>query len=215
VTGAAYGPLNAHRGYVIDWGTSADDGIGGMQSPRGHRQTMMGAPFRSVGIALVPAPGQDQAWFTCQVFGVPPPADRRVGGIVFQDLDRNGLVGPGELLTAEVSLFAADGSELSRITTTSLGFWLADVPEGAVRLRIHRDGQQLDDQEISGDWQARWLAQPVLSAEQQRDVKLASDRLERLLTGPIRRSDDVKRRVARAELWLAARGLHLPPGHGQ
>ena len=45
----ATGPLDAHAGFMVDWG----NGPGGMQSPAGHRDNIMTAAFREIGIAEV------------------------------------------------------------------------------------------------------------------------------------------------------------------
>ncbi len=45
----ATSPLQAHAGFMVDWG----NGPNGMQSPAGHRDNIMDADFREIGIALV------------------------------------------------------------------------------------------------------------------------------------------------------------------
>ena len=42
-------PLFGHAGFMIDWGY----GPGGMQSPAGHRNNIMDADFREIGIGLI------------------------------------------------------------------------------------------------------------------------------------------------------------------
>jgi Ca2+-binding RTX toxin-like protein len=44
----ATSPLDAHAGFMVDWGPNPD----GMQSPPGHRVNIMGAGFREVGVAI-------------------------------------------------------------------------------------------------------------------------------------------------------------------
>ncbi|HVV94141.1 MAG TPA: CAP domain-containing protein [Hyphomicrobiales bacterium] len=43
--------LEAHAGYMVDWGGPASSG--GMQSPPGHRDNIMDADFREVGVGVV------------------------------------------------------------------------------------------------------------------------------------------------------------------
>ena len=46
----AEGELYGHAGFMVDWGGSA--ATGGMQSPAGHRQNIMNASFREIGVGV-------------------------------------------------------------------------------------------------------------------------------------------------------------------
>ncbi|MFW5699133.1 MAG: CAP domain-containing protein, partial [Planctomycetota bacterium] len=82
-------PLNAHRGFAIDWG----DGPGDLLPGRGHRLSLVDPRSNEVGIGISP---HHQYWLaTTQDFGRSD-APRLAGGVVYRDLDRNGRFDAGE-----------------------------------------------------------------------------------------------------------------------
>ena len=113
---------NAHRGFIIDWGP----GPGGMQTGRGHRVSCLSAYPRAVGIGVVPH-AKDAFYATVQNYGNHPRVARYVGGVFYQDKNKNARYDIGEGV-ADVAI-TADSGESTRT-------W----PSGAYTLILqHRD----------------------------------------------------------------------------
>lgn len=88
-------PLYGHAGFMVDWGS----GPNGIQDPPGHRDNIMNASFREVGIAIVAEtnPATEVGpQVTTTDFGVRDGSGAFVLGVAFTDTNGNGFYTPGE-----------------------------------------------------------------------------------------------------------------------
>lgn len=118
----AYEMLYAQAGFMVDWGGTA--ATGGMQAPPGHRNSIMSANFREVGIAVT-AEGNPATDVGPQVvtedFGSRGSAGAILLGVAYTDTDHDGFYSIGEgrggltmaLGAASVSSAASGGYSLS------------------------------------------------------------------------------------------------------
>ena len=210
VTGAAYGAVNAHRGYVIDWDRPDGSGAGGMQEPRGHRNTMMSPAFHLVGMAMVSSPQYPGRWFSCQVFGGLSQGPGRLAGIAFADLDRNELLGPGEALSGEVVLLDQGREELARVSIGSQGLWVMPHIPGAKSIQVDLLNEKNLELTVDESQRMQWFDTPVLSQAQRQELEDALFKMEAMQERNTKRIGKNELKAARAELWLSAYGLHLP-----
>ena len=138
-----------HAGFAIDWGF----GPGGIQSPAGHRNTMMNANLREVGIAITPEsnPGTEVGPLVItQDFG------RRTGnafvtGVVFNDAGAapDSFYTPGEGLGGvTVRAFNAGTTTLRGTTTTfDSGGYTLQLPAGTYDIAM--SGGNLDGRVVT------------------------------------------------------------------
>ena len=88
-------PLFGHAGFVVDWGP----GPNGMQSPAGHRDNIMNASFREVGIGVTPENDPSTAvgpLVITEDFGRRSGSGVFVLGVAYRDLDRDDFYSVGE-----------------------------------------------------------------------------------------------------------------------
>jgi uncharacterized protein YkwD len=91
----ADGILYAHAGFMVDWG----QGPGGMQSPAGHRESIMNGGFRELGVGVTPEnnPATEVGpLVVTEDFGNRFGNRVFVFGVAYFDADRSGLYSPGE-----------------------------------------------------------------------------------------------------------------------
>ena len=89
----AYSVLYGHAGFAVDWGP----GSGGMQTPAGHRQNMLSASYREVGIGVVDGVnGTVGPQLVTQDFGTQTGSSAFISGVVYFDLNGNGFYDIGE-----------------------------------------------------------------------------------------------------------------------
>lgn len=91
----ATSPIQAHAGFMVDWGPGAD----GMQSPAGHRVNLMNGSYREVGIGILSE--TDSATpvgplVVTEDFGVRSAATAYILGVAYTDRDHNDFYGIGE-----------------------------------------------------------------------------------------------------------------------
>lgn len=96
--------FQGHAGFEVDWGP----GVGGMQTPPGHRTTIHNPGFREVGVGVIfgqnsPAPGNTAPKFrnvgpslVTQEFGSRHGATPLITGVVYFDLNGNNFYDLGE-----------------------------------------------------------------------------------------------------------------------
>ncbi len=125
----ATSPLQGHAGFFIDWGTTAT----GIQSPAGHRNSILSVNFTEVGID---ATAENNSATTVGPLVVTEDFGARAGyapqvlGVVFRDADGDAFCDAGEgISNATVSLTGATGTFLT--TTWSSGGYQIAVPAGA------------------------------------------------------------------------------------
>jgi hypothetical protein len=120
----------AHAGFVIDWGP----GTGGMQSPRGHRDSLMNAALREVGIALTVESNPTTRvgpLVVTQDFGTRAnQPDPYLLGVAFDDADGDGFYDAGEGLGG-VTVRAAGAAGTFTATTAAAGGYQMSLPAGA------------------------------------------------------------------------------------
>jgi cysteine-rich secretory family protein/hemolysin type calcium-binding protein len=121
--------FHAHASFAIDWG----DDVNGIQNPPGHRDNMMSAAYREVGIGLVDAPAGHQTgpilvtqdFASHYNFGNP-----WFLGAVYNDKNHNGAYNAGEGISgATITLNGASGKFSA--TSMSAGGYQVRVPGGA------------------------------------------------------------------------------------
>lgn len=124
----AQSPFAAHAAFAIDWGMTPT----GIQTPPGHRDNMMSATFREVGLALTP---ESNASTTVGPLVITEDYGARfaqgnpfVLGVVYKDLDGDGAYDAGEGL-AGVSVHV-DGVSDFDTTTMTAGGWQLQAPAG-------------------------------------------------------------------------------------
>ena len=127
--------FGSHAAFAIDWGFTPT----GIQDPPGHRNNMMNATFREVGIAIVPEsnPGtHDAAGIEVGPLVITEDFGNRFNfgnpfllGVVYRDTDGDSQYDAGEGLGG-VNVHVA-GSDMSFDTTTmTAGGWQLQAPAG-------------------------------------------------------------------------------------
>lgn len=145
----AEGVVHAHAGFALDWGGDPNDpNTTGIQDPPGHRENMMEATYREVGIRIA-TPGNIAGhdvgpWVVTQDFG------RRFNsgnpfllGVAYQDGGGDGY-SPGEGLGGvTIRAVAANGSAGApeyMATSMSAGGWQMQVPAGTYAVTFSGGG---------------------------------------------------------------------------
>jgi uncharacterized protein YkwD len=111
--------FHGHAAFAIDYGQTAT----GIQSPPGHRDAIMNADMREVGIGIL-----DEANSTTTVgpmvvtqhFAVDYAADAILTGVAFADANADNFYSPGEGLS-EIDLIAVDTATGDRFVTSTWG----------------------------------------------------------------------------------------------
>ena len=123
-------PWDSHRAFVIDWGKG---GPGGMQKGRGHRKNVLGSKYTVIGIGAI-AHEKGKLSIT---HNYSRDNQRRAGGVVYRDRNRNGFYDIGEGVGG-VSI-GADGSE---IDTWQSGAYAMPITPETDRLTVKLYGQR-------------------------------------------------------------------------
>jgi uncharacterized protein YkwD len=121
--------FDAHAGFAIDWGGTPT----GIQSPPGHRENIMNAAFRDVGIGLANGlPGhQTGPLLITEDLGDPVSTSNPfVVGAVFADANGDGFYNPGEGL-AGVNVSVTGPSGTFTTTTSAAGGYQLQLPAGS------------------------------------------------------------------------------------
>ena len=77
-------PWYCHSAFVVDWG---EGGTGGMQPGRGHRSNILKPDWRVAGMGAIEHSGSKMS--VTQIFGVVRSNQRMVGGVIYNDANRN------------------------------------------------------------------------------------------------------------------------------
>ncbi|MCE2950385.1 MAG: type I secretion C-terminal target domain-containing protein [bacterium] len=131
----ALSPLYAHAAFMVDWGY----GAGGIQSPPGHRQTILNPALREVGIGIVEKENSGTGvgpLLVTEDYGTRAGAGALVLGVTFSDSDGDGLYSIGEGragLNVSIGLQAA-------ISSASGGYALSTDAFGARTITLSGGG---------------------------------------------------------------------------
>lgn len=127
--------VHGHAGFFVDWG----NGPGGMQQPRGHRDAIMNAGYREVGVGVVLGTNGDVGpQLVTQDFASAPGAKPFITGVVYYDLNTNGSYDPGEGLGG-VAVTAA-GVTGSAVSAGSGGYALPVAGNGGYTVQFAAAG---------------------------------------------------------------------------
>ncbi|MEM6487648.1 MAG: CAP domain-containing protein [Pseudomonadota bacterium] len=120
--------LYGHAAYYIDWG----NGPGGIQSPAGHRNSILSPTYTEVGIghvAVNPAVFGVGPGVNTQHFGTRAGTLAALTGVAIDDADGDGFYDIGEGL-AGVTVRAVGNSGAFATTTYDSGGYRLDLPDG-------------------------------------------------------------------------------------
>lgn len=116
----AHSALHGHTAFEIDWGNDST-ATGGMQAGRGHRANIHSASYREVGVGVTDGVTTTVGpQVVTQDFGTRTSASPLATGVVYIDLDGDGLYSAGEGVPG-VEVTAAGGS--FRALTNAAGGW--------------------------------------------------------------------------------------------
>ncbi len=195
--------LNAHRGFVVDWGA----GPGGMQVGRGHRASLLDPRADEVGIAVLPHHRHWRA--TVQNFGRSR-TPRLLGGLVYVDRNRNERFDAGEGVGGvTVTIEAETEAEPSRAvpppsarTWGCGGFRLELTDREAFTCVAQHQGRRLQRVFPAG----RAPARLVWRLPQGEDTA----RVDALIAAADA-ATEAHARAARIDLWVGSRGCGRTP----
>ncbi len=124
-----------HAGFAVDWGP----GIGGMQTPPGHRNNMLSGGFREVGIGVVDGVnGPVGPQLVTQDFGTQFSASPLITGVVYYDLNGNGFYDVGEGIGGVT--VNCPGSKYYAVTADSGGYAIPVSSNGNYTLTFSASG---------------------------------------------------------------------------
>jgi hypothetical protein len=127
--------FHGHAGFAVDWGP----GPGGMQTPPGHRNNMLNAGFREVGMGVVDGVnGSVGPQLITQDLGTRQGATPLITGVVYYDFNTNSFYGLGEGIGGVT--VNTPGSSYYAITATSGGFTLPVPGNGTYTLTFTAPG---------------------------------------------------------------------------
>ena len=132
---ATASPWFGHAGFEVDWGSG---GTGGMQSPRGHRESIHSSDFREIGIGVqFGNNGTVGPQLVTQDFGLQFDNPTFGTGVAYYDLNSNNFYDAGEGiagLTVNVS------GTTNYCLTASGGGWVVPVPDTAATRTVTFSG---------------------------------------------------------------------------
>ena len=134
----AKSPIQAHAGFVIDWGS----GTGGMQTPPGHRNTILSDTYTEVGIsALVESNSSTSVgpYVITQDFGRQSGYAAQLLGSVFTDADGDAFYDAGEGLGGVTVSVSGTSGTFSTQTWSAGGYQLV-VPAGSYTITFSGGG---------------------------------------------------------------------------
>ena len=127
--------LFAHAGFMVDWGQGAN----GMQSPPGHRDSIMSAGFREIGVGVTPEANNATSvgpLVVTEDFGNRFGNRGFILGVAYTDADLNGFYTPGE---GRADLTVTLGSA-STVSWTNGGYTLETPATGAQTVNLSGGG---------------------------------------------------------------------------
>lgn len=125
----AYYVSYGHAGFAVDWGP----GVGGMQDPPGHRDNMLNAGFREIGVGVVDGSnGPVGPQLVTQDLATHTGATPLITGVVYYDFKTNGFYDVGEGIGGVT--VNTPGSAFYTTTANSGGFALPVSSNGTYTL---------------------------------------------------------------------------------
>jgi hypothetical protein len=131
-------PLEVHAAYVIDWGGPD----GGMQSPAGHRQSILSSTFTEVGLDLTIETNAATAvgsLVSTQVFGTTSSYRPQLLGVTFRDKDNDTFYDAGEGLSG-ITITAQGTAGTFTTTSFSAGGYQMPLPAGTYTVTFSGSG---------------------------------------------------------------------------
>jgi len=127
--------FHGHAAFAVDWG----NGPGGMQTPPGHRDNMLFAQFREVGIGVTNGVnGMVGPQLVTQDFGTQTSDSPFITGVVYFDLNGNGFYNIGEGVGGVT--VNTPGSSFFTTTADSGGYSLPVPADGTYTLTFTAPG---------------------------------------------------------------------------
>ena len=118
-------PAHGHAGFEVDWGLGPD----GMQTPRGHRDTIHSSLFREIGVGvLLGRNGTVGPEIVTQDFGTQTTAGYFGSGVAYYDLNTNDFYDRGEGI-AGLTVNVAGTTDYCQ--TAIGGGWVVPLPTAA------------------------------------------------------------------------------------
>jgi hypothetical protein len=130
-----------HAGFEVDWGF----GTGGMQVPRGHRDTIHNAIFRDIGVGVtLGTNGAVGPQLVTQDFGVMYYGTLPLGtGVAYYDLNANNFYDVGEGISGLTVNVSGTGIT-NYCTTASGGGWVVPVPDATATRTVTFTGPNVN-----------------------------------------------------------------------
>ncbi|HWW03019.1 MAG TPA: CAP domain-containing protein [Candidatus Acidoferrum sp.] len=127
--------FHGHAGFAVDWGP----GTGGMQTPPGHRNNMLTAGLREVGMGVVDGVnGSVGPQLITQDFGTRQGATPLITGVIYYDFKTNGFYDLGEGIGGVT--VNTPGSVYYAVTANSGGFTIPVPGNGSYTLTFTAPG---------------------------------------------------------------------------
>ncbi|MEM1388869.1 MAG: CAP domain-containing protein, partial [Pseudomonadota bacterium] len=121
-------PVYGHAGFYIDWGF----GPGGIQDPAGHRNAILSASYKEIGIAAVAEANpntQVGPYVVTQNFGSRSGYEAQLVGVAIEDFDGDVFYDAGEGLSGVTVTATGNGGTFTTTTWGSGGFQMV-LPSG-------------------------------------------------------------------------------------
>jgi hypothetical protein len=147
--------FHGHAGFDVDWGP----GVGGMQTPPGHRITIHDPTFREVGVGVlfgnntpaagsqIPGAGEVGPQLVTQEFGTTRSATPIITGVVYYDLNGNNFYDAGEGIGG-VGV-AASSTAATAVTARSGGYALPVAGNGTYAVTFTGQGLTTLTQQVT------------------------------------------------------------------
>lgn len=127
---------HGHAGFQVDWGTG---GTGGMQSPRGHRESINNPDFVEIGVGTLSGTnGPVGPQLVTEDFGTQPGGQAFATGVAYYDLNSNNFYDVGEGIAG----LAVNVSGATFYCTTAIGGgWVVPIPNTAASRTVSFSGK--------------------------------------------------------------------------
>ncbi len=124
-------PAHGHDGFIVDWGAGPD----GMQTPRGHRNNLMSAAYREMGVSALSETSSATAvgpWVVTQNLGARTATGPFLLGVAYDDRDGDDFYSIGEGRSGLTVSVEGRGSR----STGSAGGYAVEAGEGVARVTL-------------------------------------------------------------------------------
>ncbi|WP_226629330.1 DUF4214 domain-containing protein [Alloyangia pacifica] len=127
--------LHGHAAFYVDWGV----GTGGMQSPAGHRDSILSAGVTEVGIGVSAASGGIGPYAVTQDFGTRSDYQSQLLGVVIDDADGDDFYDMGEGLGG-ITVTASGAAGTYTTTSWGAGGYQMVLPSGVYEVSFSGAG---------------------------------------------------------------------------